>query len=506
VLTNDSVGIGGFIITGTEAKQVLLRGIGPSLSQFNVPNPLADPVLELHGPNGFTTIINDNWMDTQGAAIQATGLAPANALESAILASLSPGAYTGILKGQNNGVGVGLVEVYDVSQAAASKLGNISTRGFVSTGDEIMIGGFILGGNNTGQANIVVRGLGPSLTAFGIPDVLANPELELRDSTGTVIRANNDWMEDPEQKALLIAAGLAPTNAMESAIYVTLAPGQYTALLSGVSNGTGVGLVEAYDLAASGGPITSPTPSATATPLGTPGGTPTPSPSPSPSASPSPSVSPTPSPSPSASPSPSVSPTPSPAPPCTENWDSVTAPALPPGWVASNPAPGDGVMWVTTTAMSGSRPNNAFIPDQAGISDKVLDRTGVNVTSASATLSFRNNFNTAGSGGFFCGGFVLEVSAPNISGGAFLDITDSHVGGSFMRGGYTEQIDCPNSPINGRMAWASNSNGYIDTVTNLGRNLVGQTVTFRFRMATDEVIPGPGVHIDNLVFTDTVCP
>jgi hypothetical protein len=163
-------------------------------------------------------------------------------------------------------------------------------------------------------------------------------------------------------------------------------------------------------------------------------------------------------------------------------------------------------MWETTTAMSESAPNNAFVPGPDGISDKVLDRTGVNVTSASATLSFRNNFNTEMSGGIFCGGFVMEVSAPNISGGEFRDITDSHVGGSFVTGGYTVLIDCPNSPIAGRMAWAGNSNGYIDTVITLGPNLVGQTVTFRFRMVTDEAIAAPGVHIDNLVFTDASCP
>ena len=163
-------------------------------------------------------------------------------------------------------------------------------------------------------------------------------------------------------------------------------------------------------------------------------------------------------------------------------------------------------MWMTTTAVSESAPNNAFIRDQDGISDKVLDRGGVNVTSASATLSFRNNFNTEFSSGILCDGYVLEVSAPNISGGQFLDITNLQVGGSFVAGGYTVLIDCPNSPIAGRMAWADNSNGYIDTVINLGPNLVGQTVTFRFRMVTDEAIAAPGVHIDNLVFTDASCP
>ena len=187
-----------------------------------------------------------------------------------------------------------------------------------------------------------------------------------------------------------------------------------------------------------------------------------------------------------------------------ENWDGVTAPALPPGWVASNPDPGDGVLWATTTAMSESAPNNAYIREQDGISDKVLDRTGVSVISASATLSFRNNFNAGTLVGMLCSGFVLEVSAPNISGGAFRDITQ--VGGSFMRGGYTAFVNCPGSPLFGRMVWGGDTGGYIDTVINLGTNLIGQTVTFRFRMVSDEAVAAPGVHIDNLVFTGTSCP
>ena len=165
-------------------------------------------------------------------------------------------------------------------------------------------------------------------------------------------------------------------------------------------------------------------------------------------------------------------------------------------------------MWTTTTFMSDSAPNNAFIPDQDGISDKVLDRIGVNVTSASATLSFRNNYNTEMSGGIFYDGWMLEVSAPNISSGDFLNITDFHVGGSFVTGGYTCTIpETANSPIGGNLnAWCGNSNGYIDTVINLGPNLAGQTVTFRFRMVTDEAVSAPGVHIDNLVFTGASCP
>jgi len=249
VQTGDNVGIGGFIITGTAPKQVLLRGIGPSLSNFGVPNPLADPILELHGPPGFVTIVNDNWRGGPCDCLEVCSPpppGPTNDLESCILVTLDPGPYTAIIRGKNNGSGVGLVEVYDLSQSVAAKLVNISTRAFVSTGSDIVIAGFILGGNN-GSDRIVVRGIGPSLTQFGVLNALANPMLELRNSSGTVIRSNNDWMDDPTQKALIMAAGLAPTNNLESAITETLAPGQYTALLSGVNNGTGVGLVEVYD-------------------------------------------------------------------------------------------------------------------------------------------------------------------------------------------------------------------------------------------------------------------
>ena len=248
VQTGDNVGIGGFIITGTAPKHVLLRAIGPSLTQFGVPDALADPVLELHGPGAFATITNDNWRDdpVQEAAILATGIPPTNDLESAIDATLAPGAYTAIVRGNGNTSGVGLIEVYDLSQAVLAKLANISTRAFVSTGDNIVIGGFLLGGHN-GNDRIVVRGIGPSLTAAGVPNALANPTLELRDGNGALLVANNDWQDNPAQAAELTAAGLAPTNQLESGIAMTLPPGLYTALLAGLNNGTGVGLVEVYD-------------------------------------------------------------------------------------------------------------------------------------------------------------------------------------------------------------------------------------------------------------------
>jgi len=205
--------------------------------------------MELHGPGGFVTIINDNWRDTQEAEIIATGLAPDNDSDSAIVVTLPPGNYTAIVRGKNNTSGVALVEVYDLNQAAASKLANISTRAFVSTGGDILIAGFILG-NGTMQDNLIVRGIGPSLAGLGLPNALANPTLELRNQSGTLIRANNDWQDDAAQAAIISAAGLAPTNNLESGIAATLAPGQYTALLAGLNNGTGLGLVEVYDLGA----------------------------------------------------------------------------------------------------------------------------------------------------------------------------------------------------------------------------------------------------------------
>lgn len=246
VQTGDNVGIGGFIITGSATKHVLIRAIGPSLT--GVPNALADPVLELHGPGTFVTITNNNWRDdpVQEALIEATGIPPTNNLESAIDARLAPGAYTAIVRGNGNTSGVGLVEVYDLNPGVDSKLANISTRAFVYTGDDIVIAGFILG-NAGGLDRIILRGLGPSLDAAGVPNVLANPTLELRDNNGALLISNNDWQDSATQAEQIIAAGLAPNNNLESAIAATLPPGVYTALLAGLNNGTGNGLVEVYD-------------------------------------------------------------------------------------------------------------------------------------------------------------------------------------------------------------------------------------------------------------------
>ena len=255
VQTGDNVGIGGFIITGSTPKQVIIRAIGPTLAASDIVNVLADPVLELHGPSGFATITNNNWRDTQEQEIQDTGIPPTNDLESAIVATLDPGAYTAVVRGNGNTSGVGLVEVYDLNQGVDSKLANLATRAFVSTGDNIVIAGFLLSGDPiTGIGGpdadrIIVRGIGPSLAPAILPvsAVLANPTLELRDNNGTLILANNDWQDNADQAAEITAAGLAPANNLESAIAATLPPGLYTALLAGLNNGTGIGVVEIYD-------------------------------------------------------------------------------------------------------------------------------------------------------------------------------------------------------------------------------------------------------------------
>ena len=244
--TGENVGIGGFIITGTAPKHVLLRAIGPSITGLT--GVLADPVLELNGPAGFATVTNNNWQDdpVQMAAILATGLAPTNNLESAIDVTLNPGAYTGIVRGNGGTSGIGLIEVYDLSQAVLAKMANISTRAFVGTGGDIVIAGFILGNNSGDDQNCAPW-------HWGKPDCLRSAECSGQSDAGAAQQqrsasaSNDNWQDDPAQAAELTAAGLAPTNAQESGIAITLGPGQYTALLAGQGNRTGVGVIEVYD-------------------------------------------------------------------------------------------------------------------------------------------------------------------------------------------------------------------------------------------------------------------
>jgi hypothetical protein len=237
--------IGGFIITGTVPKRVLIRAVGPSLAKSGVFEPLQDPTLELHLPDGSITT-NDNWMDTQKDEIQATGFAPKDDRESAILASLDPGNYTAIVRGKPPfETGVASVEVYDGDLTAASTLANISSRGFVQTADNVMIAGFIVGGGN-GAGRIIVRALGPSLKQSGITEVLADPTLTLSDANGTQLAFNDDWATT--QPVEIEATGIPPPSSRESAIVTTLKSGAYTAIVRGVNSGNGVALVEVYNL------------------------------------------------------------------------------------------------------------------------------------------------------------------------------------------------------------------------------------------------------------------
>jgi phospholipase/lecithinase/hemolysin len=243
--TDDNVLIGGLIITGSAAKQVIVRGLGPSLAINGIPlgNTLADPTLELY--QGSALIMsNDNWKDSQESAIEATGIPPTNDLESAIVATLTPGTYTVILRGKNNGTGIGLVEAYDLDPTAQSTLANTSTRGLVQTGDNVLIAGFIVGGG--GSDTVVVRAIGPSLAAAGVANPLADPTLDLYDANGAIILSDDNWRDS--QEALIQSTGLAPTNDAESAIIRSLTPGGYTAVVRGKDGGAGVALVEVYNL------------------------------------------------------------------------------------------------------------------------------------------------------------------------------------------------------------------------------------------------------------------
>jgi hypothetical protein len=254
VQTGDNVLIGGFIITGTDPKKVIIRGIGPSLSG-TVQGFLADPTLELH-QGGATLATNDNWKtrsdgSSQQVEIEATTIPPTNDLESAIVATLpaNGAGYTAIVRGKDNTTGIGVVEAYDLDQAANSRLANISTRGFVETGNNVLIGGFIAG---NGLTKVIVRAIGPTLANAGVTNPLQDPTLELHDGNGTTIRSNNNWKvreDSSSQQAEIEATTIPPTNDLESALVQTLGPGNYTAVVRGVNNTTGTAVVEVYNLA-----------------------------------------------------------------------------------------------------------------------------------------------------------------------------------------------------------------------------------------------------------------
>jgi len=251
VLTSDNVLIAGFIVVGNGPKKVIIRGIGPSIP---VGGTVADPTLELHGS---VVVSNDNWKirdsdgSSQQAEVEATTIPPSMDAEAAIVANLDPGPYTAILAGKNSTSGIGLVEVYDLDASAGAYLANISSRGFVDTNDNVMIGGFIITPATTGPQKVIVRAIGPSLAAANVPDALADPFLELHDGNGATIGTNNNWKTSDSggsQQAEIEATTIPPTDDHESALVRTLVPGNYTAIVRGLNNTTGVGLVEVYSL------------------------------------------------------------------------------------------------------------------------------------------------------------------------------------------------------------------------------------------------------------------
>lgn len=242
VQTGDNILIGGFIVTGSDQKKVAVRAIGPSTQ---VPGFLSDPTLELHDGTGALVTSNDDWKDSpERSQIEAAGLAPGNDKESVILRTLSPGRYTAVVRGKDNGAGTGVVEAYDLDATNNSKLANLSTRGFVETGDNILIGGFIAG-NRIGNINVLVRAIGPSLAGL-VSNPLGDPFLELHDSNGLTMATNDNWQDN--QKTEIQNTGIPPTDLKESAMLLSLAPGNYTAIVRGVNNTTGNGLVEVYNV------------------------------------------------------------------------------------------------------------------------------------------------------------------------------------------------------------------------------------------------------------------
>jgi hypothetical protein len=257
--------IAGFIITSnttgdaslfapTAGKRILLRAIGPSLVNppANIPNALPDPFLELHAGDGSLITSNDNWVDSlDKAEIEATGAAPTNDLESAIIATLDPGSYTSVVSGANGVTGIGTVEMYDLDTNSGTQLANISTRGLVQTGDNVLIAGFILGPVGTEDTSILIRAIGPSLPPSQVTNPLADPVLELHDANGTTVETNDNWKftsNGSSQQAAIEATGIPPTNDLESAILESLTPGAYTAIVSGKNGGTGVAVIEVYRL------------------------------------------------------------------------------------------------------------------------------------------------------------------------------------------------------------------------------------------------------------------
>jgi len=245
--TGNNVMIAGFIVSGSQSKTIIVRALGPTLSSYGVANALNDPMLELHDSSGATIATNDDWQSgSQTSQISSSGYAPANSNEPALIATLPAGAYTAIVRGYNNSTGVALVEVYELD-TLSTRLSNISTRGQVGTDQNVLIGGLIINGSTSKK--LIVRAMGPSLASppFSLAGTLSNPTLELHDISGDLFSSNDDWGSGT-QAAVISASGYKPSNASESAIIATLPQGNYTAIVRGVNNSTGIALIDAYDL------------------------------------------------------------------------------------------------------------------------------------------------------------------------------------------------------------------------------------------------------------------
>jgi hypothetical protein len=246
--TGDNVLINGFIVGGTDPQTVVLRALGPSLSGFGVPGPLADPVLSVYNSSGTLIATNDNWRSDPGSVfMEQNGYAPSDPAEAATLQqNLAPGAYTMVVTGKNSTQGISLAEAYEIhGPGLNSRLGNVSGRGFVGTGDNVLISGFIVG--DVGSGTVVVRALGPSLGSFGVSQPLSDTTLTIVDSHGSVIATNDNW-QDGNNASDIQRNGLAPPNALESAVVLHLPAGAYTAIVSGANGATGNALAEVYHL------------------------------------------------------------------------------------------------------------------------------------------------------------------------------------------------------------------------------------------------------------------
>lgn len=241
VQTGEDVMIGGFIVDGIVGKKVAVRAIGPSLTAAGVAGALDDPVLQIVDNTGAIVTSNDNW-NVPGEELTINGLAPADGREAGLVATLEPGAYSAIVSGQGNTSGVALVELYDLDEETG-RVANISTRSRVESGDNVMIGGFILGGSAT---PVILRAIGPSLAAVGVANALLDPHLDLYDGNGTLLASNDNWRD--EQESEIVESGLTPSDDREAALLTTLSSGAYSAVIRGATGGTGVALFEVYAL------------------------------------------------------------------------------------------------------------------------------------------------------------------------------------------------------------------------------------------------------------------